>query len=296
MLINCPECNREISDNARTCPHCGYSIRKTNKTAAIVIVTIIAVIVLIVGGVIVIHLVKSRTKGSDNLSGKGQTVLSEKERAVYDMMLEVCGKAKDPSSVTLVDSAIYFSDKANNYIGFLKVETGGQVYYVSVDYTNGEYELSELNHGLESEVDKQFHDYDDNVDKGKVQKEIDRTIDEKSGTPYSDDKSTLPPEETVFYESGRDVLKISADKLQNNSVFTVCSGSIENTGQLKYKLIQVKAEFLDSYGRVIDTGWTYGTDIEGLEPGESSTFEISVLKNEDIASVDVTIVDYESNY
>ncbi len=27
-LINCPECKREISDMARSCPHCGYSFEK----------------------------------------------------------------------------------------------------------------------------------------------------------------------------------------------------------------------------------------------------------------------------
>ena len=25
-LINCPECGRQVSDTAKTCPHCGYSI------------------------------------------------------------------------------------------------------------------------------------------------------------------------------------------------------------------------------------------------------------------------------
>ncbi len=27
-LINCPECNKEISDKTRKCPHCGYPIKK----------------------------------------------------------------------------------------------------------------------------------------------------------------------------------------------------------------------------------------------------------------------------
>lgn len=27
-LINCPECNKEISDTTKSCPHCGYSIKK----------------------------------------------------------------------------------------------------------------------------------------------------------------------------------------------------------------------------------------------------------------------------
>lgn len=30
-LINCPECNKEISDTVKTCPHCGYKLPKTKK-------------------------------------------------------------------------------------------------------------------------------------------------------------------------------------------------------------------------------------------------------------------------
>ena len=27
-LINCPECNKEISDKAKCCPNCGYELPK----------------------------------------------------------------------------------------------------------------------------------------------------------------------------------------------------------------------------------------------------------------------------
>ena len=30
-LINCPECNKEISDKAMTCPNCGYPVQEINK-------------------------------------------------------------------------------------------------------------------------------------------------------------------------------------------------------------------------------------------------------------------------
>lgn len=30
-LIHCPECNKEISDKATTCPNCGYPIEEMNK-------------------------------------------------------------------------------------------------------------------------------------------------------------------------------------------------------------------------------------------------------------------------
>ena len=29
-LINCPECNKEVSDKAEMCPHCGYKLPKQN--------------------------------------------------------------------------------------------------------------------------------------------------------------------------------------------------------------------------------------------------------------------------
>lgn len=27
-LVLCPECKKEISDQAKTCPHCGFTIEK----------------------------------------------------------------------------------------------------------------------------------------------------------------------------------------------------------------------------------------------------------------------------
>ncbi|MGN0384564.1 MAG: zinc ribbon domain-containing protein [Lachnospiraceae bacterium] len=31
-LINCPECGKEISDQAAACPNCGFSLQKTDPT------------------------------------------------------------------------------------------------------------------------------------------------------------------------------------------------------------------------------------------------------------------------
>lgn len=30
-LIECPECKKEISDTAKTCPNCGYELHKEKK-------------------------------------------------------------------------------------------------------------------------------------------------------------------------------------------------------------------------------------------------------------------------
>ena len=30
-LINCPECGKEVSDQAQSCPHCGYPLEKNEE-------------------------------------------------------------------------------------------------------------------------------------------------------------------------------------------------------------------------------------------------------------------------
>ena len=35
-LINCPECGKEISDRANSCPNCGYPIKETAKYKIII--------------------------------------------------------------------------------------------------------------------------------------------------------------------------------------------------------------------------------------------------------------------
>lgn len=49
-LMNCPECNNEVSDTARTCPHCGYHLKKfiiTRKTKAVIFCICLALIAVI---------------------------------------------------------------------------------------------------------------------------------------------------------------------------------------------------------------------------------------------------------
>ena len=50
-LIKCPECGKEVSDKARKCPNCAYSLKKIslNKIKKYILFIIIALIILIVG-------------------------------------------------------------------------------------------------------------------------------------------------------------------------------------------------------------------------------------------------------
>ena len=95
------------------------------------------------------------------------------------------------------------------------------------------------------------------------------------------------------YESGYSVLKITLNSVTSNSGYTICTGSVKNNGTKTYKFIKVKGSFKDSNGNVIDTDWTYAAGTEGLAPGESTTFRLSVTKNLKIDSCSVSLLDFD---
>ena len=108
------------------------------------------------------------------------------------------------------------------------------------------------------------------------------------GSSYSSSYSS-----SYNYESGYSVLKITVDSVTNNSGYTICTGSVKNNGTKTYKYIKVKGSFKDSSGNVVDTDWTYAAGSEGLAPGESTTFRLSVTKNSKITSCSVSLLDYD---
>lgn len=50
-LFNCPECGKEMSDQAKSCPNCGYRVKKSSagKIIAIVLVLVVVVAAVLVG-------------------------------------------------------------------------------------------------------------------------------------------------------------------------------------------------------------------------------------------------------
>ena len=98
---------------------------------------------------------------------------------------------------------------------------------------------------------------------------------------------------TDSYESAYSALDITVDRVQSNSSYTICTGSVKNDGNKTYKFVKLKGSFKDAHGNVVDTDWTYGVGAEGLAPGESTTFRMSVPKNYDIVSCSVSNMDYD---
>ena len=79
--------------------------------------------------------------------------------------------------------------------------------------------------------------------------------------------------------------------MTSNSSYTVCTGTVTNYGEKTYEYVQVKGSFKDSSGTVLDTDWTYAVGSEGLAPEESTTFRLSVPKNNNIKDCSVSIMD-----
>lgn len=94
-------------------------------------------------------------------------------------------------------------------------------------------------------------------------------------------------------ESGATVLIIQDLKITSNGSYTICTGTVKNTGSKTYKYIEVKGAFKDSSGNVVDTDWTYAAGSEGLAPDESTTFRLSVTENSRITDCSVSLLDYD---
>ena len=93
--------------------------------------------------------------------------------------------------------------------------------------------------------------------------------------------------------SGTSILKISNTKVTSNSSYTICTGTLTNNGTATYKFVQVKGSFQNSAGKVVDTDSTYAVGAEGLAPGESTTFRLSIKKNASATKCNVTIFSFK---
>lgn len=103
-----------------------------------------------------------------------------------------------------------------------------------------------------------------------------------------DDESSSYTTPVYSYE-----LKISNVKLSSNSSYTIAEGTITNNSNQTVSYIKIKGSFRNSSGTVLDTDWTYAVSSEGLEPGESCTWKMSVKKNHAIENCSISILDFD---
>jgi hypothetical protein len=103
-----------------------------------------------------------------------------------------------------------------------------------------------------------------------------------------DDDATTTNNQVYSYE-----LKISNVTLTSNSSYTVAEGTITNNSDQTVSFVKIKGSFETKSGTVVDTDWTYAVGSEGLDPGESCKWRMSVSKDSSIKSCDVTVFDFD---
>lgn len=95
------------------------------------------------------------------------------------------------------------------------------------------------------------------------------------------------------YSSGYTDLDVNRLEWDSNSSYTICTGKVTNNGEKTYTFVTVKGSFKDSSGSVLDTDSTYAVGSEGLAPGESTSFRLSVDKDSKITDCSVSILDFD---
>lgn len=105
---------------------------------------------------------------------------------------------------------------------------------------------------------------------------------------YDDDASSLNTPQVYSYE-----LKISNVTLSSNSSYTIAEGTITNNSDQTVSFVKIKGSFENSSGTVVDTDWTYAVGSEGLAPGESCTWRMSVKKDYSIKDCTISILDFD---
>ena len=88
-------------------------------------------------------------------------------------------------------------------------------------------------------------------------------------------------------------IEISGVSLSSNTSYTIAEGSVTNNSDTTITFLKLKGSFEDYSGTVIDTDWTYAVGAEGLAPGESCKWRMSVDKDISIKTCDVSIMDFD---
>ena len=88
-------------------------------------------------------------------------------------------------------------------------------------------------------------------------------------------------------------LTISDKKIEHNSSYTVFTATMTNNSAATYEFVTVKGSFTDENGNVCDTDSTYAVGGEGLAPGESTSFRMSIPKDRSVEGCNITIIDYD---
>lgn len=88
-------------------------------------------------------------------------------------------------------------------------------------------------------------------------------------------------------------LKISHVTLSSNSSNTIAEGTITKNSNQTVSFVKIKGSFENSSGTVVNTNRTYAVGSEGLAPGKSCKWRMSIKNDYLIKDCNVSILDFD---
>ena len=108
--------------------------------------------------------------------------------------------------------------------------------------------------------------------------------------------STSLPDSTAdapqVQQASKEIFKFGDGQNDSNELYTRYVGTLTNVSDTTYYFVKVKGTFMDANGNVIDTTSAYACGDEGLEPGETTKFTLSIARDDRISSVQCSVFDY----
>ena len=119
------------------------------------------------------------------------------------------------------------------------------------------------------------------------------TTSSTSSSTSSSSSSRMSPEEYEQLYKETNPFEFGDGYDDTNSSYNRYVGTITNTSNTTHYFIKVRGSFMDENDNTIDTAWTYACGQEGLMPGESTKFTLSVNRDTRIAKISYNVIDYQ---
>ena len=125
-LIQCPECNKEISDSTNTCPHCGFKLKSKRDNKKWLIPVIVGAVIVVVA-LVVTAIALSAKKDAQSAATTAPTVTQEQQTTIKVVLRdngkfqETLEKKSEKSIQTMTDQYTAMSKEiGGTYEGYKK--------------------------------------------------------------------------------------------------------------------------------------------------------------------------------
>jgi hypothetical protein len=112
-------------------------------------------------------------------------------------------------------------------------------------------------------------------------------------SPDENDSSESNSTTTTTVPTQPESLTLEETSCTKGDNYMYAKGYVKNNSDQFLSFIEVKADFIDSSGNIVDTNYTYAVGSEGLSPNSRKSFDIMTPNNDSVTQCQYYIVDYK---